>query len=91
MTNEMKLLQELCKALGFQIETTIDRKERKETAITAEWYNKGPGQLRQYRRLKSDEPHGMLDIDKDGMYTSYLIEPVISYKLTRIEEGNNND
>lgn len=89
MTNEMKLLQELCKALGFKIETIIDRKERKECRAAAMQYNNPYQEFG--RRIETKGATGMFDIDKNGMYTTYLINPVISYKLTRIEEGQVND
>jgi len=86
MTNEMKLLQELCKALGFQVETIIDREERKETKLTAKRFQKGLVTPSEARRLKRSWSGAMLDIDEDGMYTSYLIDPIISYKLTKTGE-----
>jgi hypothetical protein len=87
MSKEMKLLMELCSALGFDVETIVDRKERKEHKNTAMRYNKGPGFPQQDRTLKLEAGDmGMiLDIDEDGMYTSYLKDPEISYKLTRKE------
>lgn len=90
MTDEMKLLQELCKALGFQVERTINREERKETQERAMRYNRGLKSLLEDRALKTSEDGG-LDIDKDGMYISYLVNPIISYKLTKIDEENKND
>jgi len=91
MTNEMKLLQQLCKTLGFEVETIIDRKERKENKQTAMAYNSPYGQVDRRLKFGRGKFGNDLDIDKDGMYTSYLIEPVISYKLTRTEEGKDND
>jgi len=90
MSEEMKLLKELCNALGFEVGTIIDRKERKEHGDNVMRYNKGIGYPEQDRRLLGGKgKHGdMLDIDEDGMYTSYLIKPVINYKLTKREENN---
>ena len=86
MTNEMKLLQELCKALGFEIETVIDRKERKERKQTAMAYNSPYTKVDRRPKCGQGKYGGGLDIDKDGVYTSYLIDPIITYKLTRTGE-----
>lgn len=89
MTNEMKLLQALCKALGFHVETIIDRQERKENKIEAMRYNRA--YIKLDRRLQTTGPMGALDIDENGLYTSYLINPVISYKLTKMERSDGNE
>jgi len=81
MTNEMKLLQALCEALGFEVETTLDYMPRKENKSAAMKYNRGP---RQDRSLAVDGPDRALAIDSDGRYTSLLTTPVIDYKLTKI-------
>lgn len=81
MSQEMKLLEALCDALGFDVEKTIDRQERKETEYDARKYNRGFGSSTD-RALRTKQGQ-MLDIDSDGMYTSYLINPIVSYKLKR--------
>ncbi len=81
MSEEMKLIVALCSALGFKVERTIDRKERKETKDNAMKYNTG-----HVTERKLTYSGVMLDIDKDGMYTSYLTEPEVSYKL--IKDGD---
>lgn len=90
MTDEMKLLQELCKALGFEIETILDRDERKESKSNAREYNSGIRYPAIQGRTLS-HTFGAYDIDEDGMYTSYLIKPIISYKLTKISEDNKDE
>jgi hypothetical protein len=82
MTQEMKLLMALTEALGFDLEVIIDRKERKEEKHNAMEYNKGFGFPAKDRILTSTGPHGMLDIDEDGLYTSVLKVPTVDYKLT---------
>jgi len=79
MTNEMKLLTALCEALGFEVEVNLDSSERKEFADSAMQYNTGCGF--QGRRLKASGKDLKLDIDTDGYYTSYLIEPITTYAL----------
>jgi len=80
MSDEMKLIKALCDALGFDVVVTTDRKERKETKEAAMQYNKGFGYSTE-RGLVTDGINNMLDIDEDGMYTSYLINPEISYEV----------
>jgi len=87
MTNEIKLLLALCKALGFEVETTLDYQERKENMQVAMKYNSAwPPQRTDRRILASSGPHNQLDIDKDGLYTSLLIDPVVDYKLHKRED-----
>jgi len=83
MSEEMKLIKALCDALGFDVVTTTDRKERKETKSAAMIIN---GNRKTGRTLGVRGNGVMLDIDEDGMYTSYLINPEISYKvITKID------
>ena len=79
MSEEMKLIRALCDALGFEVKTDLDYQERKETQNAAMRYN--DGRQGHDRRLVVIGPHGMLDVDKDGMYTSVLKEPEISYRV----------
>ena len=90
MTNEMKLLQQLCKALGFKVETIMDREVRKESKSNALRYNSGIHCPDMQGRALTNI-FGRLDIDEDGMYTSYLIEPIITYQLTKMSEGNKDE
>jgi hypothetical protein len=84
MTNEMKLLMTLCESLGFEVETIIDRKERQEDPEHAMKYNScRPTE----RRLKAEGATCELIRDEKGNYTSYLVEPIISYKLNKINKG----
>lgn len=76
----MKLIMALCDALGFKVEKTIDRQERKETKENAMRYNRGYGYITDRGLVTSGECE-MLDIDEDGMYTSFLIDPIIEYKV----------
>ena len=80
MSEEMKLIESLCEALGFKVIKDIDRGERKETQENAMSYNRGYGYITE-RGLVTSGVDNMLDIDEDGMYTSYLINPIISYKV----------
>ena len=90
MSEEMKLLMALCDALGFAVEVERDRKERKERHSDAMKHNTGPFEKGTDRALKcepvSNHPfdQGKLLIDDEGLYTSYLIDPIRSYKLTKI-------
>jgi len=79
MSEEMKLLMALCDALGFEVERTLDSKERKEPAESAKIIN--TNYARTDRQLLS--VNGELVIDNNKMYTSYLREPETSYKLTK--------
>ena len=83
MSQEMKLLRALIDALGFEIETTIDRKEQKEpTDSVFAMYNRLVVTERQLLRKGQ-----ALDIDSDGLCTSYLVNPIIDYKLTKKEQA----
>ncbi len=86
MSEEMKLLRALCDALGFEVETNLDYKERKEAKENAMKYNRGiPLMDRRLKCSHANSGHPMLDIDKNGMYTSILTEPEISYKVSAKE------
>ncbi len=82
MSEEMKLLMALCDALGFAVEVSHDSDERKVTGTTASRIHNNPGASQ--RALCADSA-GQLDKDDQGMYTSYLIDPITSYKLTRLD------
>ncbi len=81
MSEEMKLITALCEALGFEVVVKHDRKERKEHKDAAMRYNNIGLSLE--RALATKGPVNMFEIDEDGMYTSYLIEPEISYELIK--------
>ena len=88
MTDEMKLLMALCDALGFGVEVTMDREPRKETKEMAMCHNTGIGWPHTDRRLVCEDHHsGRLLIDKDGLYTSELRDPIVSYKLHKKARG----
>jgi len=79
MTEEMKLLTALIDVLGFDVITDLDYQERKETLNSAMRYN--DGRVDHNRSLASKGPFSELEIDKDGMYTSVLKQPEISYRV----------
>jgi hypothetical protein len=85
MTNEMKLLKAFIEVSGFEIEETRDYEERKITAgqhaTNILVMSKMDGSS--IRRERAD--NGKYLIDDDGMYTSYLINPIIDYKVTKKE------
>lgn len=80
MTQEMKLLMALTEALGFEIETTLDYDERKESEFGKDGIMLG--YISNPRRMKYNDKHGTgMVIDSDGMYTSILADPIVDYKL----------
>lgn len=87
MTNEMKLLLAICDALRLDVKTIVDTKERKEKKSEAMRHNKGFGFPCTGRRLKTLNHTDKLDIDNEGLYTSYLIDPDISYKVSMRRGG----
>ena len=72
MTQEMKLLEALIDALGFDIEKTKDYQDRK-THKPEEF-----GSSRQ-----CEHHHGKYIIDENGMYNSRLVQPIVDYKLIK--------
>lgn len=82
MTNEMKLLMELCDALGFKVKTNLDRKETKITKHELSSINRGWPHNSRWR-IKGLGSTQLMDIDENGMYTKFLIEPEVSYTLTK--------
>tara|TARA_R110000851_G_C12776768_1_gene534832 strand:- start:280 stop:531 length:252 start_codon:yes stop_codon:yes gene_type:complete len=83
MSEEIKLLMAMCEALGLKVERIADCRERKEPQQFAMLY-KGLSTSSD-RQLRNTG--GMFDIDNEGFYTSYLVNPEISYKVTKeIEE-----
>ncbi len=82
MSKELKLITALCEALCFEVITKVDYQERKETKEAAMRYNRGGGITRN-RELVCKDIHNALDIDADGMYTSVLINPIISYEVKK--------
>jgi len=93
MSNELKLIEALCEALGFNVVAVKDYQERKITINEAKslgyiggayiTYTHGqavPTTAPQIRKLKTVRG-AAFDIDDNGMYTEQLIEPVVSYKV----------
>jgi len=91
MTNEMKLLQALCEALGFEVETTLDYQERKESKEAAMKINTLPVGGNPERVLATIGNGVMLDIDEGEIYTSLLINPIVDYKLHKRNDGLSYD
>lgn len=81
MSDEMKLLMALCDALGFDVETKYDYKERRISKTHAMQINRGYN-VSPKLSLQTNGRHNMLDIDDDGMYLARLEKPIISYSLT---------
>lgn len=81
MSEEMKLLKAICNALMFDVIKHVDYKERKES--TPPLNRVGDRMFRSH--------NGAFDIDEDGMYTSYLIEPETSYTVTPIKKKEKVD
>ena len=77
MSDEMKLLEALCEALGFEIKITVDYDERVESPASAEQYF--GLRLNLDRCLASER--GEYVIDEDGNYISRFVSPIVSYKL----------
>ncbi len=79
MSDEMKLLQALCHALGFLVHVETDYQEIREPHyIHLDKMPKG-------RKFKSDL-NGEWVRDEEGGYTSMLIEPAVTYKLIKKED-----
>ena len=81
MSKEFDLIYALCEAMGFEVETTLDYQERKESYDNAIRINKGG--YGGDRALASAGPYGKLVIDADGEYTSLLVTPIVDYKLIK--------
>ena len=92
MTNELKLIEALCEALGFNVISVKDYQERKITINEARsrgyfggdivFYNPQDGiapNTTRARKLKTF--NNAFDIDDNCLYTEQLIEPVVSYEL----------
>jgi len=87
MTNEMKLLTELCRALGFTVEVTTDYKEQMISQ------NKGHEIMDIHRHsvdgYTSDcsvyivSDGGTYKRGPNGEYYTRLAKPEITYKLTK--------
>lgn len=85
MSKELKLITSLCEALGFEVKISNDYRPRLEDERICDrsrifFLNDVEG-----RRLKYKQG-GALIIDKNGMYTSELIEPEITYKLIKVDD-----
>ena len=77
MSNEMELLKALCHALNFDIHTNRDYEERVSVKPPKSTYG-----LEQDRIAVSDNT-GAYVRDEDGLYTTRLITPKITYQLSK--------
>ena len=78
MTDEMKLLRALCDALGFEVKTDADFMPMQ---VDIGEMRKHSGGRIENRQIESKG--GKWVIDDEGLYTSVLSEPLISYRLKR--------
>ena len=79
MSDEMKLLQALCDALGFLVHVETDYKETREPHfIHPEHQSLGK------RKFKSHCAQFIRD--EEGGYISMLIDPIVTYKLIKKED-----
>lgn len=76
MSEEMKLLRALCDALGFDVVVTKDYMPITVDRETNKMFFSSPT-----RKFKTKGVE--FDINDDGLYTSILIDPIISYRLER--------
>jgi hypothetical protein len=92
MTNEMKLLTELCKALGFTVIVHHDLQERKESEQSAlsdyiNYRSLAPNDrflLRLSQGILGGTSNGSAYLrGEDGCYYSQLKNPIISYELKK--------
>ena len=80
MTQEMKLLMALTEALGFEIDTTLDYDEQKESEFGKDGVMNG--YINHPRCMKYNDKHGTGRVmDMDGMYKSMLKAPIVDYKV----------
>lgn len=77
----MKLLMALCDAMGFAVEVQSDFSEVKVDGATASQISMG--YARDAVRVLKRAPSGEALQDAKGMYTSVLIEPIISFELIK--------
>ena len=85
MTEEMKLITALCESLGFKVEVEHDYDERKEPKRNISRYQSMMAHTHSDgRELK--HICGTYVIDKNGEYTTKLIKPITTYKLTKKEQ-----
>lgn len=82
MSNEMKLIMELCGALGFNVEVKADYQERRVSKTLAMELNKPFYRHGHELALCVKGDGQMLDIDENDMYLARLTAPIVSYKLT---------
>ena len=66
MSDEMKLLEALCDALGFDVKRDIDYQPRVESSM----------------RSSDRPDSGRRCVHDQGTFTSYLTDPLVSYTLT---------
>ena len=92
MNNTEKLLRAFIEASGFELEILLDYKERKMPKSEAMRHNV-PFKPTEYCLVckAGSELGAELDIDKDGLYTARLRDPVIDYKATKKKALVNRD
>jgi len=76
MTDEMKLLVAMCDALGFEVEVDADY----QRSTTNHVIDNG-GVVHQYRRMITETLSTKFSKNREGLYMTELIKPLISYKL----------
>lgn len=79
MSQEMKLLEALCDALGFEVERMLDYQEQKIPPHQHCSRNLGFGE--KVSRASVTDGTGKYITDKNGFYTSRLITPIVDFKL----------
>ncbi len=84
MSNEINLITALCEALGFEVEQSLDYKDRK---IDIPQINMDVILSMTKNGVSINSTNGEYDIDKDGLYTISSINPEITYKLIKAPTG----
>ena len=77
MSDEMKLLQALCEALGFLVEVETDYQEYS--------ISENESINNKFRMIKLDSD-GRYMTDENGSYITKLKHPAIAYKLIKKED-----
>lgn len=79
MSEEMKLIEALCKALGFKVEREIDSDIRRIPV--------GAAELGRSRIIMAKPGFPLMkDVDENGMCKTMLVNPIVSYKVVPIEK-----
>ena len=82
MSEEMKLITALCKALGFEVEVEHNYDERKEPKRNISRYQSMMAHTHSDGRELA-HLGGAYVIDRNGDYTTRLIKPITMYKLIK--------